>query len=254
MSPTFRERLSSNELLIGTLVTLAAPEVTEILTGAGFDWLWIDLEHAPLGPYAAQALLQAAAGRTACVLRVPLNDEIWIKKALDIGANGIIVPMVNTAEAARRAVVLSKYPPQGSRSVGVARAQGYGANLAAYLRTANQQTAVIVQAEHIQAVENIDAILEVDGIDAVMVGPYDLSASMGLIGQVEHPRVQEAIQRVRQACQARGKPLGVFVASVERAQAYIQEGFHLVATGVDTMLLAQAAGTIVDRLRQPNVS
>lgn len=250
MSPTFRERLSHNDLVIGTLVTLAAPEIAEILAGVGFDWLWIDMEHSPLDPRASQAILQAAAGRVACVLRVPLNDEIWIKKALDIGADGIIVPMVNTAEIARRAVMLSKYPPQGSRSVGVARAQGYGAHLANYMQTANQQTAVIVQAEHIQAVENINSILEVEGVDAVLVGPYDLSASMGLIGQVEHPRVQEAILRVRQACQARGMPLGVFVAGAERAQAYIDEGYRLVAAGVDTMLLAQAAGAIVDRLHQ----
>ena len=112
-------------------------------------------------------------------MRVPLNDEIWIKKVLDIGAAGIMVPQVNTAEAARRAVRLSKYPPRGSRSVGVARAQGYGARLGEYLQTADQETAVIVQAEHIEAVEHIEEILGVEGVDAVLVGPYDLSATWG---------------------------------------------------------------------------
>jgi 2-dehydro-3-deoxyglucarate aldolase len=249
MNNHFRSRLSGGELLIGTVVTLSAPEVTEILAGAGFDWLFIDLEHSPMDAREAQALLQAAGGRVECILRVALNDEIWIKKALDTGCAGVMVPQVNSAEDARRAVRLSKYPPQGCRSAGLARAHGYGAKLQEVLDTANEETAVIVQIEHIEAVQNIEAILSVEGIDGILVGPYDLSASMGLIGQVEHPEVQAAITKVKQACQRRAVPAGIFTGSPDRARVYMQDGFRLIAVGVDTLLLVQSAKDLVQKLR-----
>ncbi len=160
-----------------------------------------------------------------------------------------MVPQINSAEDASRAVRFCKYPPQGSRSVGLFRAQGYGARLAEYLASANQQIAVIVQVEHILAVNNLEGILAVDGVDAVLVGPYDLSASMGRIGQVEHPEVQAAIQRVRRVCQARGIPLGIFATTAERAKAYIQEGYHLVAVGSDTLMLGNSSREILGKLR-----
>ncbi len=248
MQESFRTRLKRGDLLIGTLVGLPAPEVAEILAEAGFDWLFIDMEHSQLDPPAAQVILQAVDYRIDCVLRVALNDEIWIKKALDTGASGVMVPQVNCAEDARRAVRFCKYPPQGSRSVGLFRAQGYGARLAQYLAEANQETAVIVQVEHIQAVENVEAILAVEGVDAVLVGPYDLSASLDRMGQVEHPEVQAAIQRVRQACQAQGMPLGIFAATAEHARAYIQEGYRLVAVSGDTLMLDSAARDVLSKL------
>jgi len=123
----FRTRLKRGDLLAGTLVSLPSPEIAEILAEAGFDWLFVDLEHSTLDVRSAQTVLQAVGGRVDCLLRVPLNDEIWIKKALDTGAAGIIVPQVNSADDARRAVRYSKYPPQGARSAGMARAHGYGA-------------------------------------------------------------------------------------------------------------------------------
>jgi 2-dehydro-3-deoxyglucarate aldolase len=249
MPASFRDRLKSGETLIGTLVTLASLETAEILAGAGFDWLFIDLEHSPLAPLDAQAVLQAVGGRAECILRVPLGDEIWIKKALDTGAAGVIVPMVNTAEEARRVVRLCKYPPQGTRSVGIGRAHGYGPGFGEYLERANRETAVIVQIEHASAVANVEAILAVEGIDALFVGPYDLSASMGRIGQVEHPEVQAAIGRVRLACQASGMPLGIFSAGAERAKAYAAQGFRLIAAGADASMLAGAARQVARELR-----
>jgi len=249
MKESLRTRLKRGDLLAGTLVSLPAPEVAEILAEAGFDWLFIDMEHSQLDPPAAQVILQAVDYHIDCVLRVALNDEIWIKKALDTGASGVMVPQVNSAEDARRAVRFCKYPPQGSRSVGLFRAQGYGARLAEYLAEANQETAVIVQVEHIRAVGNVEAIIAVEGVDAVLVGPYDLSASMDHMGQVEHPEVQAAIQRVRQACQAQGMPLGIFAATAERARAYIQQGFRLVAVSGDTLMLGAAARDVLSKLR-----
>jgi 2-dehydro-3-deoxyglucarate aldolase len=247
---SFRTRLKNRDLLIGTLITLPAPEIAEILAQAGFDWLFVDLEHSAMEPYHAQAILQAVAERLACVIRVPLNDEIWIKKALDTGAAGVMVPQVNRADDAVRALRYAKYPPQGTRSVGLSRAQGYGAGLQEYLARANADTAVIIQVEHIEAVDNLAAILEVDGIDAVLVGPYDLSASMGLIGQVEHPQVQAAIEKVRQACLARSMPLGIFAGAAERAKAYIKAGYSLIAASGDNLMLAESAREIVRNLQR----
>jgi 2-dehydro-3-deoxyglucarate aldolase len=249
MKDLFKTRLVRGELLLGTLVTLASPSVAEILADAGFDWLFIDLEHSMLDASDAQVILQAVDKRVDCILRVPLNDEIWIKKALDTGATGVMVPQVNSAEEARRAVRFCKYPPQGSRSVGLARAHGYGANLQGYLEQANANTVVVLQAEHIQAVNNIEAILAVEGVDAILVGPYDLSASMNLIGQVDHPDVQTAIARVQQACMLHGKPLGIFAAGYERAKIYASQGYRLVAAGCDTFLLSQSARQIVNSLK-----
>lgn len=245
----FRKRLTQKEPLLGTLLTLSSPELAEVLALTGLDWLFIDLEHSTMDASAAQAILQAVAGRVDCLIRVPLNDEVWIKKALDTGATGIIVPQVNTVAEAERVVRSSRYPPQGARSVGLARAHGYGADLQGYLSRANAEVVVVVQAEHILAVQNIEALAAVEGIDAILVGPYDLSNSMGLVGQVEHPDVQAAIAHVRQVCQARGMPLGIFTASVEWAAAFLAQGYNLLAVSTDALLVSQAVKEIVQRLK-----
>jgi len=184
-----------------------------------------------------------------CILRVPLNDEIWIKKALDTGAAGVMVPQVNSAEEARRAVRFSKYPPMGTRSLGAARAHGYGERLQEYADRANAETAVVVQIEHIDAVRNLEAIIATEGVDGVLVGPYDLSASMGHIGQIENGEVQAAITHVRQVCLESSMPLGIFAATAERAQAYLQEGYRLIAASGDILMLTHAAKQILELLR-----
>jgi 2-dehydro-3-deoxyglucarate aldolase len=250
MKESFRTRLKRKEILLGSLLTLPSPEVAEILAMTGLDWLFIDLEHSTMGAGEAQAILQAVGGRVDCLLRLPLNDEIWIKKALDTGAAGIILPQVNTAEEARRAVSLSRYPPQGSRSVGLARAHGYGMKFQEYLERANEEVVVVIQAEHILAVQNIDALVGVEGVDAVLVGPYDLSASMGLVGQVDHPEVRAAIERVRRACQEKGMPLGIFATTTQRASHFLSQGFNLLAVGSDALFLSQAASSTVQYLHQ----
>jgi 2-dehydro-3-deoxyglucarate aldolase/4-hydroxy-2-oxoheptanedioate aldolase len=231
--------------LIGTVVTLSSPAVAELLSDAGFDWLFIDVEHSPLDWQAAQALLQAA--RCPCIVRVPLCDEISIKKALDIGADGIIVPQVNSRAEAERVVRYAKYPPLGARGVGVARAQGYGPRFQEYVSRANDEIAVIVQAEHIEAVNHIHDIASVAGIDAVLVGPYDLSTSMGKPGQVTDPEVVQAIARVTAECTACNMPLGIFGMTPDAVQPHIQAGYNLIAIGVDTVLLANSASQIVQQ-------
>jgi 2-keto-3-deoxy-L-rhamnonate aldolase RhmA len=246
---SFRQHLKNGKLHLGTLISLGSPEIAEIMADAGFDWLFIDIEHSPMDVMHAQHLLQATEGRLAGIIRVPLNDEIWIKKSLDIGAAGVMIPLVLTADDARKAVRFCKYPPQGTRSVGVGRAHRYGATLQHTIDTANEETAVIIQVEHITAVDNIDAILEVKGIDAILIGPYDLSGSMGLTGKVLDPNVQQAIERVRTACLQKKMPLGIFTASVEQAKDYATRGFTLIAVSTDTLMLVEAARGIVKSVR-----
>jgi 2-keto-3-deoxy-L-rhamnonate aldolase RhmA len=241
MGQNFRDLLKGRSLLFGTMVTISSLELAEIMADAGFDWLFIDLEHSTLGIREAQAVIQAVGSRVAGVLRLPLNDEIWIKKALDIGPAGIIIPQVNSPQEARQAVQWSKYPPEGRRSVGLGRASGYGANFQPYVEQANQQTALIIQAEHIEAVRHIDEILCVEGLDGVLVGPYDLSASMNRTGQVKDPEVQAAVDIVRKACQKRKVPVGIFAATIETAVQYRREGYTLIAAGSDALLAANAA-------------
>ena len=248
MTQQFRSRLVNGELLIGTVVTLSCPEVAEVLAGAGFDWLFIDAEHSPLEARDMQALLQGAGPGTPCVVRLSSGEQVPIKKALDIGAAGIIAPQVNSAEQAQAVVRFSKYPPLGARGVGIGRAHGYGLGFQEYVDTANESIAVIVQAEHVDAVDNIEAIVSVPGIDGVLVGPYDLSASLGRLGQVDHPEVTAAIDRVTRACREAGVRLGIFGASPAAVRPSIEQGFPLIAVGGDTLMLGRAAKDVLAEL------
>ncbi len=239
-SASFAERLRKGELLIGTLVSLPSPEVTEILAHAGYDWLFIDAEHGAFNPQQAQSMLQAA-GTCPCVIRVPSSDEMWLKKALDIGAAGVIVPQVHTPEQALAIVKYCKYSPAGSRGVGIGRAHKYGLEFEHYLKTANKQTAVILQAESQQAIDNIDAITAIEGVDGILIGPYDLSASLGKMGQVTHPTVIAAIDKVTKSCKKAGVKLGYFGVSAEAVNPYIKKGFTLITVGVDALFLTRSA-------------
>jgi 2-keto-3-deoxy-L-rhamnonate aldolase RhmA len=229
-------------------MTLDSPAVAELMAEAGFDWLFIDAEHSTLDTSQMQSLLQAA-GSTPCVIRLASGDDVPIKKALDIGAAGIVVPQVNSADHARRIVQSAKYAPYGQRGLGISRAHGYGLKVLEYMQSANDDTAVIVQAEHRDAVANIDAIVSVEGVDGVLIGPYDLSASLGLPGAVEHPDVRAAIECVRTTCQAAGVPIGIFGLTADAVRPYIDKGFTMIVAGVDTVLLGNAATALVAALR-----
>ncbi|HVY64839.1 MAG TPA: aldolase/citrate lyase family protein [Gammaproteobacteria bacterium] len=249
MGHDFRARLKRGDRLLGTMVTLTSAATAEIIAGLGFDWLFIDGEHGPLETAELTAILQVASARTACIVRVPEAAEVPIKKALDLGAHGIIVPQVNTAEQAANVVRWARYAPEGSRGVGLARAHGYGQRFREYLDAANREIAVIVQAEHAQAVENIEAIARVPGVDAVLLGPYDLSASLGRMGQVDDPVVVGAIRRVTDACRAAGMPLGYFGVTAAAVRPYAAQGYTLLVAGVDTLLLGNAAKTLLAELK-----
>ena len=250
MPPSLKDALRQQKPLIGTLLTTASPEVAEVLALAGFDWLFIDLEHGSLSILDAQRAIQAVAGRSFTVVRVSDATPENIKRVLDTGCDGIIAPHVNNTDEARRIVALAKYPPDGERSAGLGRAQGYGLNFADYIASANAQTVIILQIEHQDGVANIDEILHVQGIDALFIGPYDLSGSMGILGQVFEARVVAAIDKVRTACAASNMPVGIFCATAEQASAAIKTGTRIVAVGTDLLHMANSARATLDAVRR----
>jgi len=241
VNASFRKRLSQKELLIGTLQTLPSPEVAEILVEAGFDWIFIDVEHGTHSLQDVQRILQATERRCPCVVRVPLMDEIWVKRILDTGPAGILVPHVNSAQDAQDIMQMCLYPPQGKRSTGISRAQGYGMKSQEYVKNANQEMVVVLQVEHIDGVRNIESIVEVPGAAAVFVGPYDLSGSIGKLGDVTDPEVMECIEKVKTACDRAGIPAGIFGVDAEAVEPYIRLGYTLIAVGSDTLFLGKEA-------------
>ena len=249
MHAGFRKRLQSGETLIGTMLNLPSAAVAEILAAAGFDWLFIDGEHGAIDSAELVSILQAVERDIACIVRIPELGVGAIKRALDMGAAGILVPQVETAEQAAEAVRCARYAPEGGRGMGLARAHRYGFGFSEYIANANREIAVVVQAEHVRAVENIDRIAAVEGLDAIFLGPYDLSASLGLPGEIDHPRVIEAIDEITRACQARGMPLGYFGLDARAVEPFIARGYTLICAGVDCVLLGQSAKRLVGALK-----
>ncbi|HSK10516.1 MAG TPA: aldolase/citrate lyase family protein [Vicinamibacterales bacterium] len=240
----FVERLKRREPLLGTLLSLPSPEIAEVMAGAGFDWLFVDMEHGLLDFAAAQRMVQAA-GSCPCIVRVPAGNAADIARALDTGAAGIIVPHVNTAAEARAAVMAAKYPPGGARSIGAARAQGYGRTLGDAIAFGNAETAVVAQVEHVDGVRNIDEIAALTGVDAIFVGPFDLSASLGKPGAIADTDVQAAITRVLGACQRAVKPCGIFLVDAASARHALAEGHSLVCLATEALILGRAAADLV---------
>lgn len=249
MAKPFKIALADDSPRAGILLSLPSPETVEICIQAGFDWLFIDMEHGLLDFASVQRMVQAAAGRVSCLVRVAANDPAWIGKALDTGADGLIFPHVNSAAEAAACVRAALYAPRGGRSIGVARSQGYGAGIREDLASANGRVTLIAQAEHIDAVRAIDSILEVPGLDAVFVGPLDLSASLGIPGCTEDARVQDAIGAILAAARAKKIPAGIFAPGAAAARAAMARGFAYVAAGTDGAILAEAARALVNGIR-----
>jgi 2-keto-3-deoxy-L-rhamnonate aldolase RhmA len=252
MLPGFRQRLLSGQQLLGAMVTLPTPATAEILVDAGFEWLFVDGEHGPLTIPDILSILQAVGHRAACLVRVPMLNEADIKRVLDLGAQGVIVPQVNSPEMAADVVRFSRYSPAGTRGVGLARAQRYGFQFAEYLASANDEVCVIVQAEHRLAVESIEQIVRVPGVDGVMLGPYDMSASYSKMGQITDPEIVAAIQRVATACRQAKVPLGSFGVSADAVRSYVDLGATLLCCSVDTLFLGGGARKMLKDVRGGN--
>jgi len=241
MVKNFRRRLLDGDVLLGTMLTLPSAAVAEILADAGFEWLFVDCEHGPMDVASVQEVLQAVGDRCACIVRVPEGTDGEIKRILDAGAQGIIVPQVNSAAMAQEVVRFARYAPLGGRGVGIGRAQGYGARFSEYVSTANDEVVVIVQAEHRDAVECIDDIVAVPGIDCILLGPYDMSASYNRMGQIHDPEVVAAIDRVLLCCSKHRLPTGYFGVTAEAVLDYQKRGCSLLVAGVDVTFLGSAS-------------
>lgn len=247
-----KDKLKSNQLSLGSWVTIGHQSVVEIMASGGFDWLCLDMEHSVIELKDAQNLIaHIHANGMDALVRVGKNEEVIIKRIMDAGATGVIVPMVNSAEDARQAVDYVKYPPVGKRGVGLARAQKYGTGFDEYKTWLQESSVVIAQIEHIKAVENIEAILDVDGIDGIMIGPYDLSGSMGMPGEYHRPEVIQAIERVEKVCKEKQKPLGFHVIQPDHQLIAdkVKSGFTFLAFSLDFFFLGDKVRTEMQQLR-----
>jgi len=251
-SLALKRRLRAGETTYGAFLSFQDPGSAEIMAGTGYDWVFIDSEHSPFDLKSLQHVLMAFNGRpTVPIVRVPWNDRIRIKQVLDLGAEGILIPMVSSPAEARAAVAACKYPPAGIRGFGPWRASDYYRNTEAYIQRANDGIIVVIQIEHEDGVRQIDEMLDAPGIDAVCLGPMDLSGTMGILGQLDHPRVVEAIERVLAAAKRRGLPVCVpMETSVETQLAWARKGANFVVTGEDHGLLRRAAVAALDRYRK----
>lgn len=247
-----KSKLSQGELTIGSWITLGHPAIAEIMAAAGFDWLVLDMEHSVLELSEIQTLIQVLDGqRCPAIVRLTSNHPDQIKRVMDAGATGVMVPMVKSAADARAAVQGVYYPPRGQRGVGLARAQGYGARFQQYRGWLEDNAVIVAMIEHVDAVKVIDEILAVDGIDAYIIGPYDLSGSMGRPGELDHPDVQSAIAQVLEAGQRSGKPGGIHVIepNQDELQRRIAAGFNFLGYGLDIRILDSLCRSHMQNIR-----
>jgi 4-hydroxy-2-oxoheptanedioate aldolase len=246
----FKRALAAGQLQIGLWCSLASPIAAEIVADSGFDWLLIDSEHSPNEIPDLLAALQAVGRGTASpVVRPPWNDPVMIKRVLDIGAQTLLLPYVQSPDEARRAVAATRYPPAGIRGVTASgRAARYG-RVKDYLKRADSEICVIAQVETRSALDELEAIATTDGIDAVFIGPADLAASLGHVGHPQHPEVKAALEDGVRRLTAIGVPAGILTANEEEARRYINWGYRFVAVGVDIALLARGADALAQRFK-----
>jgi len=247
-----KRMLKAGKKTAGAWSQLCSPASTEILCRAGFDWILIDMEHSPGDMQTLLAMLQAMGGYGAVpIVRAPWNDMVWIKRILDAGAYGVMIPSVNTREQAMAAVQACKYPPVGVRGIaGSPRAAGFGRDTVSYLKRANDEILVILQVETPQAVENMDEIGKVPGVDVLFIGPMDLSTSMGHLGDPGHPEVQAAITKVEAKAKALGIPLGTISGGWEQAKSLYDRGYQLITLLSDVILLSRSSADSMAKFRE----
>jgi 2-dehydro-3-deoxyglucarate aldolase len=247
-----KDKLGRGELTIGSWITFGDSAVAEIMARAGFDWLTLDMEHGSLSADQAQGIIRTIE---LCgvppMVRVMENNPELIKKFMDMGAHGVIIPLVNSRESAEKAVRAVKYPPKGTRGVGLARAQRYSMDLASYMKWNEEKSIVIVQIEHIRAVENLEAIMSVDGVDAMMIGPYDLSGSLGHPGDFEHPAVREALDEIYRKSRAKGYLMGQHVVKPDPQGVLdaVAQGILLVGFSNDFIYLGESCKSLLTNVK-----
>ncbi len=248
----FLRAIRAGEKQIGLWVTLTAPLVSDVIAGAGFDWVVVDMEHSPNDYASVINQLRSFAGtRTTPLVRPDWNDTVKVKRLLDAGAPGLVFPMIQTLAEAQAAVAATRYPPQGVRGVaGTIRGSGFG-RIRDYAQRAADETAVILQAETQAALAQVEDYAAIDGVDGIFFGPADIAADMGYLGQITHEAVWDRIMRAAAPLIAKGVPVGTLVGDVAFARKLLADGFTFVACGTDAGLLANATDQLVADLRAP---
>lgn len=235
----------------GTWVTIGNPEVAEILANVGFDWLVFDTEHAPLSLETVEWMMQATSGtRAVPLVRVAANDMAMVKRALDIGAYGVVVPLVNNREDAEKAVSYVRYPPKGVRGAGPRRCSTYGMRSKEYFDWASKEILTIVQIETAEAVANIGEILSVEGVDVFFIGPTDLTMSLGIPGRQNHPKFLRAIEKVLEAGSKSEVYPGTMAYSLEEARIALNRGFKFISLTTDFKHLVKGAKDMLDAVSE----
>jgi 4-hydroxy-2-oxoheptanedioate aldolase len=252
MVPDMRGRVRAGEFLIGTWLTLLDPSAAELLAGSGYDFLVVDMEHGVAdAAHLLSLCIAARAGGAAVLARIGANDPVRIMHALDVGAAGVIVPQIRSVADAERAVAWSRYPPAGLRGAAGRRPSDYGRHAKEYFASANATVLCCIQIETREALEALDGILAVPGVDALLIGPNDLAAALGHLGETGHADVEAAIADIRQQALAAGMPIGIVSASPDPGGAIArkEQGFSFVTVGGDVAFLAASADAALVAIR-----
>ena len=246
-----KKQWKTGKASFGTWITLADPAVCAILANVGFEWVIIDGEHCPFNPETLRNMLMVLRERgVVSIVRVRVNDESLVKQVLDWGAEGIMFPFIHTADDARRAVAACRYPPAGVRGFNPRDASNYFADIDHYLATANDRIVALLQVEHVDAVNNLDEILAVPGVDALLIGPADLSFSLGMPRQFRHPTVQTAIHTTIRKAKTAGIPISMFWHdTLEGYKEYLDRGLTFLALGADYEFIQSAGADVLNRMR-----
>lgn len=252
MTTGLKKRLQKGDVVVGPFMGLNCPDLVEIIGMAGFDFCVIDTEHGPMDPESTQHMIRAAeAAGVAPVARAPRADAVDILKLLDVGAEGVHVPQVNSPETARTAASAARYYPKGTRGVAIPRALSHGMEpLVGALEKANEKVLTAVHCENTLGLSHLEDIAAVDGVDMVFVGPYDLSQSLGVPGEIFHPVMVEAVSRALAVTCDAGKPAGIFVTSTDEALRRIDEGFRYIAYSMDSLIFGLACRDQMQKIRR----
>lgn len=249
---SLKNKLKNNQLTIGSWIMIDSPISVEVMSLAGFEWLVVDIEHTSIDLKTTENLIRTIqANQMKALVRVSKNEEVVIKKVLDMGADGIVVPMICSKKDALQAVSFAKYPPKGKRGVGMYRSTGYGKKFNEYKKWVDEELVIIAQIEHVDAANNIDEILQVEGIDATLIGPYDLSSSLNYPGEFERDDVKDAIKKIINSCKKYNIPSGFHVVDTktEELQLKIKQGCTFLAYGIDYFFLRDAAISGMNKIR-----
>ena len=250
MPTGLKAKIRRGELVLGTWITINSPDVVDALSDLPLDWVVIDLEHGPLDIGDLQTLIMPLrSGSVAPLARVPWNDHVWVKRVLDVGVVGVVAPWVNSREDAEALVRYSTYPPRGVRGVGPRRASRYGLKLREYVeRFEREERVLVAQIETREAVERVEEIVSIEGIDVAFIGPLDLSFNLGIPLQLNHEKLREAMKKVLKACERHDVTPGIFAPTPEDAKARAEEGFRFIAINMDINALTEYYKNALEKL------